>query len=221
VGDAGGRRCWRAPRRSRLLAFNPTLDEAKIVCAFEDDGASAKSEFGAEFRSDLSSLLADDVIDQAIDHARPLELPPQGDVYYKAFVDASAGRHDAFTMCIGHVEGEDDSKVFVCDVLRASDPPFQPNNVAKEYAALAKQYGIPELVGDSYAGEWVRQAFLDAGVSYRKADLPKSQLYLESLSTFNRGNVRLPDDAKLIRGPQRGGDFYEHLTRWSQTHSTF
>jgi len=43
-------------------------------------------------------------------------------------------------------------------------------------------YGIVELVGDSFAGEWTAQAFRDAGISYHKSDLPKSQLYLEGLS---------------------------------------
>src|SRR5207244_520705 len=44
------------------------LDEAMIVQAYADDPASAESEWFGAFRSGLESLLADDVIDAAIDH---------------------------------------------------------------------------------------------------------------------------------------------------------
>jgi hypothetical protein len=120
-------------------------------------------------------------------------------VQYVAFADASAGRHDAFTCCIGHVEGEDDAQRFVVDVVRGRQPPFDPNEVAAEYAALAHAYHVRRMVGDAYAGAWVEQAFLTAGIEYIKSELPKSQLYLEGLSSFNTGRVSLPDDAKLIR----------------------
>jgi hypothetical protein len=181
------------------LALNPTLDESIIVRARAEDPQGASSEWDAEFRTDLQSLLSDEIIDAAVDRERPLELPPQSGVRFYGFTDASAGRHDEFTLCVGHVTGDDDDKQFIADVVRGRAPPFDPRQVANEFAALAKQYGISELTGDSFAGEWVAQAFRDAGIGYRKSDLPRSQLYLESLSTFNRVRVRLPDDAKLIR----------------------
>jgi hypothetical protein len=179
--------------------LNPTIDPAVIGRAYIDDPASAAAEWGAEFRTDLSSLFADDVIDGAIDHDRPLELAPQSGITYKCFVDASAGRHDAFTLCIGHVTGDGEDKAFIADVVRAREPPFDNRTVATEYADLARTYGITELVGDNFAGEWVSQSFRDAGIGYRKSDLVKSALYLEALSTFNTGRVELPNDAKLIR----------------------
>ncbi|MEI9899644.1 MAG: hypothetical protein WDN31_05280 [Hyphomicrobium sp.] len=51
----------------------------------------------------------------AIDYGRPLELPPRPGITYSAFVDASAGRHDAFCVCIGHKE---EGIRFVADVVR-------------------------------------------------------------------------------------------------------
>src|SRR5207245_1724586 len=87
-------------------ALNPTIDPAIIVNAKAEDAASYRSEWMAEFRTDISSLLADDVIDAAIDMERPVELPPLRGVRYRAFVDASAGRHDAFTICIAHTSGD-------------------------------------------------------------------------------------------------------------------
>jgi hypothetical protein len=175
--------------------LNPTLDEKVIARARAEDPEAAASEWDAEFRSDLSSLLDDATIDASIDHGRPLELPPGRGHQYRAFTDASAGRHDAFTICIGHKE--DDR--FIADVIRGRKPPFDPAAVAEEYARLAQHYGCPFISGDNFAGEWVRQAFTGAGIDYRKSELTKSKLYLEGVSPFNRGAIRIPDHPQLLR----------------------
>jgi hypothetical protein len=124
--------------RGGTAQFNPTIDQAVISKEYAADPESARSEWGAEFRSDISSLLDDQVIEDAVDHARPLELPPRGGRRYHAFVDASAGRHDAFTLTIGHLEGKDDAAGWVCDALRGRLAPFDPRSVAQEYATLAQ-----------------------------------------------------------------------------------
>jgi hypothetical protein len=151
----------------------------------------------SEFRSDISALFDEQVIDDAVDHARPLELPPRDGRRYYAFVDPSGGRHDAFTLAIGHTEGRKDA--WVCDVVRGRQPPFQPGSVAQEYAALARQYGCTRITGDNFSAEWVAQAFRDAGMFYETSSLNKSQLYLEALGFFNAGRVRLPAHEKLLR----------------------
>lgn len=175
--------------------FNPTLDTGLIERARQDDPTAASSEWDAEFRSDLSQFLDDDAIDAAIDHARSLELPPQEEIKYHVFVDASAGRHDAFCIGIAHREGER----VVADVIRGRKPPFDPATVAAEYAKLAREYGCPKVVGDNFSGEWVAQAFRDAGCVYIRADHPKSTLYLEGLPFFTRGAIAIPDHGQLIR----------------------
>ena len=164
--------------RGGTRAFNPTIDQATIAKEMAADPRAARSEWGAEFRSDISSLLDDQVIEDAIDHARPLELPPRSGRRYYAFADASAGRHDAFTLGIGHLEGKDDAAIWVCDVIRGRAAPFDPRSVAQEYAALARDYGCTKIVGDNFAGEWVSAAFADAGARYERSPLPKSALYL-------------------------------------------
>ncbi|PSO30535.1 terminase [Bradyrhizobium sp. MOS002] len=176
-------------------AFNPTLADDVISRAMADDPTSALSEWGGMFRSDLSQFLDDDTIDAAIDHERPLELPPRDEHKYRCFVDASAGRHDAFCIGIAHREGDR----IIADVVRGRKPPFDPATVAIEFAILAKQYRCPEVVGDAFAGEWVAAAFRSAGVTYRRADKPKSQLYLEGLPVFTRGQASIPDQPQLIR----------------------
>jgi hypothetical protein len=99
--------------------FNPTLPDATIATQRAADPTAASAEWDAEFRSDLSSFLDDQLIDAAVEHSRPLELPPLRDSYryYKAFCDASGGTgHDSYTICIGHKEGE----TFVIDALRGT-----------------------------------------------------------------------------------------------------
>jgi hypothetical protein len=139
--------------------------------------------------------LDDASIDAAIDYGRPLELPPRDGLIYRAFADASAGRHDAFCFGIGHREGDR----IVADVIRGRRPPFDPATVAAEYAALAKEYRCGKIVGDAYAGEWTTQAFKGAGVEYARSELPKSALYLESLPYFMRGAISIPNVPILIR----------------------
>src|SRR6185437_5647903 len=94
--------------------FNPTIDEDFIARAREADPESARAEWDGEFRADLEALLDDELIEAAIERGRPLELPPRPEHSYSAFVDASAGRHDAFCIGIAHREGER----IIADVIR-------------------------------------------------------------------------------------------------------
>jgi hypothetical protein len=160
-----------------------------------EDPESALAEWDGQFRSDLSQFLDDDTIDDAIDEQRPLELPPRDGITYRTFVDASAGRHDAFTIGIAHREGER----YVVDVVRGRHPPFNPSDVAAEFAALAKDYCCHEVTGDNFSGERVVQAFKAAGVNYRRAEKAKSVIYLEGLPIFARGAASIPNVPRLVR----------------------
>jgi hypothetical protein len=175
--------------------FNSTLDQGFIERAREADPEASRSEFDAQFRTDLTALLEDELIDAAIEHSRPIELPPRSDVSYMAFTDASAGRHDSFCIGIGHREGDR----VIADVVRGRKPPFDPASVVVEYAELAKSYGCTTIIGDNYAGDWVSRGFEAVGVEYRRCEHPRSMLYLDGLSTFTRGQIGIPDHAPLIR----------------------
>ena len=177
--------------------FNPSLTDAVIEAQRAADPTAASSEWDAEFRADIAAFLDDVLIDGAIEHGRPLELPPLmgSNAYYRAFTDASGGRGDAYSVAVGHKDGEH----YVLDVIRGTHPPFDPHEVTRQYAALLKQYRIAEVTGDHYAAEWVAGAWRDCGVSYIRSELPKSAIYLEALPSFARGIVRLPDHPRLLR----------------------
>jgi hypothetical protein len=178
------------------LAFNPTLDSTAIEAARQADPQAALSEWDGEFRIDLAAFLDDATIDAAIDHGRPLELPPADGVAYRAFVDASGGvGQDAYTIAITHKEGD----LCIVDVVRGTSGKFDPAAVTREYAALLKEYRVTSARGDRYAAEWVGATWRGQGVTYVKSELPKSQIYIECLPLFARGLVRLPAHSKLLR----------------------
>src|SRR6266581_3956211 len=120
--------------QGKSTTFHPGLSESEIEQALADDREGNRAEWEAEFRSDLSAFLDDATIEAVVDYGRPLELPPRPGIRYQAFTDPSGGRHDAFTLCIGHKEKEDGR--FVADVVRGTRAPFDPGEVVKSYAAL-------------------------------------------------------------------------------------
>jgi hypothetical protein len=178
------------------LKFNPLLSPIVIERAKAADPAAAESEWGGGFRNDISAFLDDATIDASIDHGRPLELPPRKDVtYYVGFSDSSGGRHDHFTLAIGHKENDR----CICDVITGRAPLFDPQEVVAQYAKLLKDYGITNICGDNYSAAWVETAWSDNGIRYERSEINKSQIYLEALPLFMRGAVSIPDHARLIR----------------------
>jgi len=70
--------------------------------------------------------------------------------------------------------------------------------VVAEFAAVLASYGLSEVTGDRYAGEWPSERFIEHGISYIAAEQPKSQIYCEFLPLLNGGQVELLDNARLI-----------------------
>jgi hypothetical protein len=85
-------------------------------------------------------------------------------------------------------------------------------------AQVLKSYNVSKVVGDRYAGEWPREAFMRHGISYELAPAPKSTLYLTALPLLNSGRLEMPDNARLVaqicnleRRTARGGrDSVDH-----------
>jgi hypothetical protein len=178
------------------IAFNPTLDQAGIDAEVAADPEAAAAEWLGHWRSDLATFLSDDLIDAAIDHNRPLELAPQADIVYRAFVDMSSGVGDASTLAIAHRAAGD--RVIV-DVIRGVPAPHDPASVAREFVALAKEYRCRVITGDQYAKGWVKGTIEACGAEYKQSKLVRSDLYLEGLVLFARGQVRVPSHDVMLR----------------------
>ncbi len=178
------------------IAFNPTLDRTAIDAAIAADPEAGAAEWLGHWRSDLATFLTDDLIDAAVDHNRPLELAPQDGVVYKAFLDMSSGVGDASAVAISH--GDAGGRVVV-DVIRGVPAPHDPASVAREFVALAKEYRCHTIVGDAYAKGWVKGTIETCGAEYRQSKLTRSDLYLEGLAPFARGQVRIPSHDATLR----------------------
>lgn len=196
---------------SRLM--NPMLPEHVVQQAYEEDPASAKAEYGAEFRTDVETFISRDVVDTLVAIGRR-ELPFISDNKYFAFVDPSGGSKDAMTLAIAHEE----NKAVVLDVIRAAKPPFSPEQVVEDFCNLLADYNIKTVTGDRYAGEWPREQFFKRGVRYDPSKKSKSELYRDMLPLLNSGLVEFLDNEQMIneligleRRTARGGrDSIDH-----------
>ena len=175
--------------------FNPSLNQGMIERAKAADPEAAESEWDGGFRNDISAFLDDATIEAAIDYGRPEQLPPRADTNYGCFVDASGGRHDAYTIAIAHQQGDR----IVVDVCYGRHPPFNPQQITEQFADLARQYRISAVTGDAYSAEWVEQSWYSAGISYERSEKNKSEIYVESLPLWARNAVSIPNHPKLIR----------------------
>ena len=185
---------WQADSRT----MNPTLDAKVVEQAYQSDPTAAAAEYGAEFRTDVESYLSREAIDAVVVPER-YELPCLTGVGYFGFTDPSGGSQDSFTLAIAHRQGD----VAVLDVVREVRPPFSPDQVTEEFAALLKSYRIREVEGDRYAGEWPRERFSGHGVEYKTADKAKSDIYKSFLPVVNSGEVELLDH-KVLRAQLEG-----------------
>ena len=194
---------WQADTR----AMNPSVPESIIAQAYERDPASAAAEYGAQFRTDVESLLTRDAVSAVID-AGVRERAPEKGRQYQAFVDPSGGSSDSMTLAIAHREGD----VVILDAIRERKPPFSPESVVSEFCDLLKLYGLRKVTGDRYGGEWPREQFRKQGIDYDLATKSRSELYQALVPAINSRKVQLLDvpalESQLValeRRTARGG----------------
>jgi hypothetical protein len=193
--------------------MNPTLRQADIDREMDRDPAAGLAEYGAEFRTDISSYVSQEVIDSCVARGA-FELRPAAGVSYIGFVDPSGGASDAMALAIAHRLGD----MLILDAAREIQPPFNPDAATTEFSTLLKAYGVAKVIGDRYAGEWVREPFRRHGIEYLVSEAPKSDIYRDALPLFNAGRAQLLDVKRLInqlcsleRRTARGGrDLIDH-----------
>ncbi|MEQ9010080.1 hypothetical protein [Algiphilus sp.] len=208
-GKAGPVLVAQAPSRT----MNPNLPQKVVDDALARDYDAARAEYLAEFRSDLASFVAREVVDACVAPGRH-ELPYLREYRYSAFVDPSGGSADSMTLAIGHTE----DRTVVVDAIREVRPPFSPESVVQEFADLMHDYRITKVEGDRYGGEWPRERFTVHRITYEPAAKPRSDLYRDLLPLLNAGRIELPDNDRLTtqlcsleRRTSRGGkDSIDH-----------
>jgi hypothetical protein len=194
--------------------FNPTFPQAVIDRALERDAALNAAEYLVEWRSDLEAFVSREVAKACLD-AGIYERLPVNHTQYFSFVDPAGGSGtDSMTLAISHRE----QSMVVLDALREWRPPFNPNVVISEASELLKSYRITKITGDHYAGEWCRQPFREALITYAVSERNKGELYINFLPLLNANRVRLLDHQRLTdqlcsleRRTSRGGrDSIDH-----------
>jgi hypothetical protein len=180
---------WQADTRT----MNPTVPQRVIDEAMERDPASAAAEYGAQFRGDIESFITREAVEACVAVGVHERAPVFG-VSYTAFVDPSGGSVDSMAMAIGHRQ----DGATIIDAMRERRPPFSPEDVVGEFAALLRHYRISKVTGDRYGGEWPRERFRAFGIAYEPAGKAKSDIYRELLPVINSRQVELLDDPRLV-----------------------
>jgi hypothetical protein len=181
---------WQAATRT----MNPSVPQEFIDDAVERDPASAQAEYFAQFRTDIEAFISREAVEACIS-AGTFERGRIDDVAYSAFCDPSGGSSDSMTLAIAHKQ----DGIATLDAIRERKPPFSPEDVVTEFADLLKSYGITRVLGDRYAGEWVKEPFQARGITYEAAAKPKSDLYRDLVPLMNSKRADLLDHPKLVQ----------------------
>lgn len=191
--EGGDTLVWQADTRT----MNPTVPQREIDAAYASDPASASAEFGAQFRNDVETFISLEAVLACVSEG-VFERPRESGVKYSAFLDPAGGSgKDAFAMAIGHFDKK--SKMAVVDCIREARPPFSPEATTAAFVATLKSYGVSKVLGDRFAGEWVREPLRKLGITYDPSSKPKSELYLNTLPLLNSQKVDLIDHKKLVQ----------------------
>jgi len=184
-------------QREDLLCFkasswdmNPSIPQAFLANEKERDPEMFDREYAGNFSASIANAFDREAVEACIQYDRR-ELEYLSEFRYVAGVDPSGGGADEFALSICHRDG----KKVIQDAIRGWRSK-RPADVVQEAAKLLKSYKIRTISGDRYSGQWVRQAFLDAGVKYQVSDLTSSDVLLELLPLVNQGSIELLDDKR-------------------------
>jgi hypothetical protein len=189
-GKPGGPLIWKAETR----VMNPTINEETIKAAMEEDSAAARAEWLAEFREDIESYLSPELIEAVTIRGR-YELPKLDGFQYCGFIDPSGGSRDSFSLAVAH---RDNNGRVILDLIRERKPPFSPEAVVSEYAAILKGYGVLQVQSDRYAGEWPREVFRKFDITVEPCTRSASELYVEFLPLITSKRIELLENKRLL-----------------------
>lgn len=199
-------------------AMNSSLSDRFLARQYEKDPVSAASEYGSEFRNDIDAYITEEMVRPAILTGQ-FEIPPKPGVRYVGFVDGASGSGGGDSMTMGIAFRDGSQSILACLLERR--PPFDPEEVTKDFAEVLKRYGIKSVTGDKWAAGFVEAAFRRHGIAYVASAAPKSDLYKELTPLMASGSVKLLDNPRMIvqllaleRRTARGGkDSIDHPSR--------
>ena len=123
--------------RQPSRVYNPRLDEpelaAEIAADIERDPERGAAEWNSEWRSDISDLFDRELVEAAVDPGVSVR-PPRRFHSYRAGIDSSGGRGDAFTGAVTH----DEDDLIIVDCLYERRAPFDPAAVVIELTELLR-----------------------------------------------------------------------------------
>ena len=178
--------------RGSTLEMNPSIDPAEIEAEYAKDPENASAEYGALFRSDISSFVDIVALRACVDEG-VRERDVDYNQRYVGFIDQSGGRSDSFAMSIVHKSGN----TTLVDVIRETPAPFSPQAVVEDYGRVLNKYRVTTVHCDRWGAEWVVEPFRLQGINVEHPR-PKAELYLDFLPLVNSGAVRLLDHPKML-----------------------
>lgn len=196
--------------------MNRRVPQDVLDRAQADDPAAFAAEYGAEFRKDREAYVSRETVTSCTNMG-VIEISAREGGIYHAFCDPSGGSQDSMTLAVAHRS----QAGLILDFVTERRPPFDPQLVVEDFAAILRSYGLNEVRGDFYGGEWVGSTFQRHGVHYMRSQRTKSELYQALLPLMNSGQVKLLDLERLRqqllgleRRVARGGrDSFDHGPR--------
>ena len=202
-GPAGDPRILVANAPTRTM--NETYSQAIVDRALKKDKSAASAEYLAQFRTDVEGFVSLDVVDKAVTTGLEVRPPKVLDHIYVGFLDAAGGSgSDSITMAVAHYErgepvedGEPVQGRVVLDLVAEEPPPFSPDDVAAQFAAVLQSYRISTVKADKWGAQWVAAPFRRHGITIDDTAEPKSALYLRLVPLLNSNRVALLDQPRL------------------------
>jgi hypothetical protein len=171
--------------RGETKLWNPSVDQAWLDGMRERDPGRYAREILCEFADSVSPWVDGRFVDAACEGRTAEPLPPLSAQHYTAAIDA-AFKHDAFVLCIGHVERVEDKSRFVVDLIRRWTPsaaePLTSDSVVQQVAAECRRYRVTAVTGDQFA-------VVPLQAEFRRVDLTLKERPASAPSTLEASNA--------------------------------
>jgi hypothetical protein len=182
--------------KATSMQLNPTLPADEIEAEIAADPDLKRAEYLCEWREDISSFVASEIVDAATLKGIAV-IPPDPAKSYVAFLDLAGGANgkaaDSHALGIAFQSEGGDSVLACAREIKSSNV----EAVAAEFSALLKAYGCSFAYADEYGKGWTKGAFTRHGTELRSSPYYKNEVYLNFLPALNSGKVKILDLPRL------------------------